>query len=253
MKIASLSPAVTEILFALGKASDIVCRDQFSDFPEEAQNIPKLMGHQKIDVELLASYKPELVFTSTIIQEKLSQQLKNNFGVVHQDPRTLNDIYESIRAIGTILSCEKEAGDLVLSMQQGLNEVKEKAKHLGKTLKVYCEEWHNPPMASGNWVPEIIRIAGGEPFPIPAGELSREVTLEEVSKFNPDLFIISWCGAGLLADKKIVQQRKEWQVLLVMKNEKNIRVIDDSFLNRPGPRLVEGARRLYGWLFEAIN
>ena len=76
MRLASLSPAVTEILFALGKEGQIVCRDQFSDFPERAKEIPKLQGHQKIDSEKLRSYKPDLVFTSTVIQQKLAESLR---------------------------------------------------------------------------------------------------------------------------------------------------------------------------------
>jgi len=253
LRIASLSPAATEILFALGIGEQIVCTDQFSNFPEEAKAKPHLKNHQKIDAEELRNYEPEVVLTGTVIQEKLSVMLtRDGFGVVHQDPRTVAQVYESIRQLGALFDRHEEAEALVLKMQRGMNEVKKRASVLEKKAKVYVEEWHLPPMASGNWVPELVRIAGGQPFPIKDGELSHEVTLDEVTAFDPDLIVVSWCGAGPLADRKLLMERPGWGSLRAVQAGQ-VRVIDDSLLNRPGPRLVEGAQRTYGWLFESVS
>lgn len=108
------------------------------------------------------------------------------------------------------------------------------------------------PFASGNWVPELAKIAGGTQFPVPAGELSRAVTLEEVAQYDPDLIVISWCGAGSLGDRDLLLQRPGWDRLRAVQSG-HVRVIDDSLLNRPGPRLVAGAQRLYGWMFEVLH
>jgi len=253
IRIASLSPAVTEILFALGVQDQIVCTDQFSNFPEEAQHIPHVKDHMNVRSEDLREYDVDLVFTSTVIQEKLSAQLtKENFSVVHQDPRTIVALYDSIRILGVLFQKESEAEDIILSFQQGFNDVKKKAGMLPRKPKVYVEEWNNPPMVSGNWVPEVVRYAGGQQFPIAVGKLSREVTLEEVQQYDPDLIVISWCGAGASVDPSILQKREGWDSLRAVQ-EGNVRVIDDSLLNRPGPRLVEGAQRLYGWMFEMLH
>ncbi|NOS68289.1 MAG: cobalamin-binding protein [Candidatus Peribacteraceae bacterium] len=253
MRIASLSPAATEILFSLGLQKDIVCVDQFSNFPDEAKKIPHVRGHQEMKTEDLRKFSPELVLTGTVIQQKLAAELRSQgFGVVHQDPRTINEIYESIRQLGTILERPAQAENVVLKMQQGFNGVKKKSALLKQEPRVYIEEWHLPPMASGNWVPEVVRIAGGLSFPIRDGVLSREVSLEEIMRFDPDLIIISWCGAGNLADKEILMKREGWGNLRAVKDG-HVRVIDDSLLNRPGPRLVEGAQRIYGWLFEMTH
>ncbi len=265
MRIASLSPAATEILFALGLGKDIVCVDQFSNFPDQVKSLPHLHGHQEIIADELKKFAPEIVLTGTVIQRQLAEELRlEKFGVVHQDPRSINDIYESIRQLGTILERPMEAEDLVLKMQQGFNDVKKRAaimiNGIVKRPRVYIEEWHLPPMVSGNWVPEVIRIAGGESFPVGAQHatplqspvLSREVSLDEVKAFDPDLIIISWCGAGSLAEKKILMEREGWSGLRAVSNG-HVRVIDDSLLNRPGPRLVEGAQRIYGWLFEMVH
>ncbi len=252
MRIASLSPASTEILFALGVGKEIVCRDQFSNFPEEAKGIAQVMGHQKISGAALKTYEPTLVLTETIIQAKLAEQLRSeNFPVVHQDPRTFGEVLESIGQLGILVEREEQAKVLMTSMLQELTTLKNKAKLLTRKPKIYIEEWHDPPMASGNWVPELVIAAGGTPFPIKAGDLSREVTLEEVQKFDPDVIVISWCGAGLTADKNLLMNRPGWDVLRAVQQGR-VKVIDDSYLNRPGPRLVEGSKRLYGWLAEAV-
>ena len=262
MRIASLSPAATEILFALGVEEEIVCVDRFSNFPEEVKALSHLKDHQKVRTEDVQSFSPELVLTGTVVQERLAAELKKaGLAVVHQDPRTLHQIYESIRALGALLGCDKEAESVILTMQQGFNDVKKKAALLPRKTRIYIEEWpalpnksggHDPPFASGNWVPEIARLAGAEHFPIKAGELSRAVTLEEVQAFDPELIIISWCGAGSLAPKELLLKRAGWDQLKAIE-QGHVRVIDDSFLNRPGPRLVEGARRIYSWIFEMLH
>ena len=253
MRIASLSPAVTEILFALGKEEEIVCCDQFSNFPEIAKEIPKLEGHQKIDLEKLAEFQPDLVFTSTVIQEKLAGEIrKSGFECVHQNPRTLDEVSQTFIDIGVVLDCEAASRQLSEKFRQGMNEVKKRAQKNPRRLRVYIEEWHNPPMVSGNWVPEIIRLAGGEGFRLERGALSREVSLEEVQSFAPEMIILSPCGAGPKAEKVLITGRSGWDQLDAVK-QGNIKVIDDSLLNRPGPRLVEGAQRVFGWVFECLH
>lgn len=253
MRIASLSPAATEILHALGLKDQIVCRDQFSNFPEEAKAIPAVMGHQEIKAKDLRTYEPEIVLTETVVQRRLAEDLRGSgFSVVHQDPRSINEIYGSIRAYGALFDAAAKAEELILEMQQGFNAVKTKAKHLRARPRVYVEEWHEPPFASGNWVPEIVRIAGGDPFPIAEGQLSREVQLQEVAHFDPLLLVISWCGSGPHGDSTLLLKREGWTAIRAVK-EGRVKVIDDSLLNRPGPRLVEGAQRIYGWLFELLH
>ena len=253
MRIASLSPAATEILFALGVGDQIVCTDQFSNFPDEAKEIPHLRDHQEIDSEELRAHSPDIVLTETVVQEKLAVKLREaGFSVIHQDPCTINQIYESMRALGALFNVMPKVEALILKTQQGFNAVKKKAAHLPSRPQLYIEEWPDPPFASGNWVPEIVRIAGGLQFPINDGELSRAVTLEEVQKWNPELIVISWCGAGNLAPKELLEKRQGWESLQAI-CEGRVRVIDDSLLNRPGPRLVEGAQKIYGWLFEMLH
>ncbi len=264
MKIASLSPAVTEILFGIERQKGIVCVDHYSDFPEAAKAIPRLKGHQNIDIEALRAYAPDIVFTSTVVQEKLAAHLKaEGFAVIHQDPRSVAEVYESIRSIGVLVDAVARAEALIASMQQGFNDTKRKAGLLPRKAKMYVEEWHNPPMVSGNWVPEIVRLAGGVSLEVRKfgsvkvesdgkNPLSREVSLAEVSAFDPDIIVLSICGAGAAASKELLTSRAGWSDLRAVQSN-HLFVIDDSLLNRPGPRLTEGAKRLFGWGFQVMH
>jgi len=248
--------------------NDIVCTDQFSNFPDDARAIPHLRDMVNIDTSALRGFQPDIVVLGTSIQKRLAEKLKTeDFAVLFEDPRTLQEIYAWIRSLGAVFDCGRQAESVVLGMQQSINEVKKKAALLPRRIRVYIEEWpaiapsaslgatagtHDLPYASGNWVPEIARIAGCHPFPVNAGDLSSAVTLEQVAAFDPDMIVISWCGAGSLADKALLMERPEWGQLRAVQSGA-VRVIDDSFLNRPGPRLVEGARHLYGWAFEMLH
>ena len=253
MRIASLSPATTEILFRLEQGKHVVCVDRFSDVPEQAAALPRLQGHGKIDIEALRSFQPEIVFTGAGIQTKIGDTLKSaGIAVIHQAPKSLADVYVSIREIGMLLGCEARAQALEQTMRQECNDVHRKAGMLPRKPKVYVEEWSDPPMVSGNWVPDIVMCAGGLSFPLPAGSPSREVTLEEVRTFDPDLIVLSICGAGLNASRDVLLSRSGWSALRAAQ-EGHVFVIDDSLLNRPGPRLPEGARRLFGWMFQSLH
>jgi len=114
-------------------------------------------------------------------------------------------------------------------------------------VRLYCEEWHKPPTVSGNWVPKVIEIAGGTSL-CPEGKVSYAVSVEEVQSFDPQAVVLSLCGFGDKAKPEIVSERKEWQRVRAVRENK-VFVIDDSLLNRPGPRLVDGAR----WLQELFR
>jgi iron complex transport system substrate-binding protein len=253
VRIASLSPAATEILFAMGIGEQIVCTDQFSNEPPAARALPHLRGLTDVDPAALREFSPEIVVLGTSIQEKLAAKLKAaEFSVIFHDPRTMLQIYEWIRLLGAIFGTEAAAQQMIVRMQQGFNDVKAKGALLPRKPKIYIEEWHDPPYASGNWVPEMVKIAGGIPYPVPPGELSPEVSLTQVAAFDPDMIVISWCGAGSLGDPSLLTKRPGWDALrAVQKNQ--VRVIDDSLLNRPGPRLPVGAARLFAWLFELLH
>ncbi|HLD15913.1 MAG TPA: cobalamin-binding protein [Candidatus Nanoarchaeia archaeon] len=242
MRVVSLAPSCTEILFALGLGDKIVGVTRFCDYPNEAKKIHKVGGWLDNDFEDIIKLRPDLVFTSTFLQDKTVSKLKKlGIKVVHSDPKTLEDVFDSIRKIGEAVNKMKEAEHIVSVMKIKIKKVAE-PYYLDKKPKIYIEEWHKPPTASGNWVPDMVKLAGGKSF-ARAGKISAKVDLKKLKKFNPDVVIISWCAFGLRARKEDLTKREGWNSLKAVKEGK-IYVVDDNLLNRPGPRLAEGVKVL---------
>ena len=240
MRIVSLAPGNTEILFAIGAGGQTIARTAYCDYPKEALRIPKIGDWLNPNIEEIERLKPDLILTSTIVQEKLAGRLlEKGLPVVHFDPRTLDGVFESIAQTGELTGRQKEADGLILRMEDDLAALARSIE--GKTPRMYIEEWHEPPFASGNWVPKIAQIAGAEYEMAEEGELSREFAFGELERFDPEIILLSICGVRL--SPQAIYGRPGWESLSAVK-AKNVFSIDDSLLNRPGPRLVEGAREL---------
>ncbi len=128
-------------------------------------------------------------------------------------------------------------------MRAELEKVREKAKELTYHPRVYSEEYHKPPTVAANWVPELISIAGGTPMSKP-GILSYRVTAEQVNAFDPDMIVLHWCGFGVNSRSTDVCTREGWEGIRAVTTN-TVRIVDDMFLNRPGPRLWKGAVLLH--------
>ena len=109
--------------------------------------------------------------------------------------------------------------------------------------RVYMEEWFQPPLAAGNWVPEVAAIAGGEEIIAEVSRPSKTFSLAALSLADPDLIVCHWQGWGDRTDLGRIVERPGWQELRAMAENK-IFFLDDALINRPGPRLVQGARAL---------
>lgn len=240
MRIVSLAPSNTEILYALGLGKHVVGVTRFCDRPADAKKKENVGGLLDIDVDKIDSLQPDIIFTSTFLQDKIAETLaKRGYNVVHPDPKTLKDVYDSILAIGAMTGKQRRSERLVQRMKEGFEEIRKSV--LGKKrVAVYCEEWHKPPTVSGNWVPEIVEIAGGKSLARP-GEISYPVKAEHVVNFRPEKIIVSWCGFGKKVPLEWIRKRKGWERIPAVKNSE-IYILDDSLLNRPGPRLVEAAK-----------
>lgn len=237
MNVISLSPATTEILFAVGAGDMVVADTYFCDYPEQAKKIAKVGSFTDIHFEKITSFKPDLVLSSTIVQTRIYKTLqKMNINVVHFDPRSIQDIIESIQTIGQLVHHEKEAVNIVNQMQKEIETLIESQPKQKKN--VYIEEWYEPPMYSGNWVPELVQLAGGAyPFSLKNG-VSKETPENELLKFDPEYIFVSYCGYGTKSDTQKIFQRKNWQNVSAIKNKK-VFPLNESILNRPGPRILQ--------------
>jgi len=248
-RIVSLAPSNTEILYALGVQDRLAAVTRYCDFPEEAKKKPRIGGWLDINDELVKSYNPDLILTSTFVQNKITLRYKKSKrNIVALMPTTLKGVFDSISKIGKLAEREKEAEKLISSMKNKFFEIENKVKnHKTKNKiykpRIYIEEWHKPPIISGNWVPDMVKIAGGDYNLIKSGTHSKEVTTGQIQKYDPEIIIISICGMADKAPKEWVTKRNGWENLSAVKNNK-VHVFDDSWLNRPGPRLTVGLENL---------
>ena len=260
-RIVSLAPSNTEILYSLGAADKLVACTRYCDFPEKAKKKPRIGGWLDINDELVKKYNPDLLLTSTFVQNRITQKYKKSkMNIVALMPTTLKGVFDSINRIGKLVGKEDEALELADSMKNQFNEIQNTIKNqrflghrkserfssetkLKKKPRVYVEEWHKPPTVSGNWVPTLVKMAGGRYDLIKAGVHSREVTTGQMQEYDPEIIIVSICGMSDKVPKEWITKRKGWENLSAVKNNK-VYVFDDSWLNRPGPRLIVGAEKL---------
>ncbi len=246
MRIVSLAPSVTETLFALGLGSEIVANTAYCDYPDEAKKIPKAGGFSTSRLEKILEFKPDVVITCTVVQNQAKELFsKSNLRHIHLDPRSLMDIYKDILLLGKELKVNTKGINIV-------NSMKEKAKKLRSSQlrvkpRVYIEEWFDPPMGSGNWVPDIVELAGGVYNLIPKGEISQEILLSKLQKFNPEIIFVAYCGYMDKSDTRKILDRAGWSDIDAVKNRR-VFAIDDRLLNRPGPRVLEAAEVMQKFL-----
>ena len=242
-RIISLAPSNTEILYALKADKNLIACTRYCDFPGEAKKKPRIGGWLDINDELVKSYNPDLILTSTFVQNKITNRYKKSgMNIVSLMPTTLKGVFDSIAKVGKLIGKEKAALKTIVSMKNQFNKIQNQIKSKNKP-RVYVEEWHKPPTVSGNWVPDLVKMAGGGYSLIKSGVHSKEVTTKQIQKYDPEIIIISICGMADKAPKEWITKREGWQNLSAVRNN-NVYVFDDSWLNRPGPRLTIGLQKL---------
>jgi iron complex transport system substrate-binding protein len=251
-RIISMAPSNTEILYALGLDAEIVAVTRYCDYPERARRKPKIGGWLDIKEGNVIKYEPDLLLTSTFVQSAITNRYKKmGMNVVSVMPTTLVGVFNSVKKIGKLVNRERKAELLVKDMNRKIDEVRKKTRLACCKPRLYIEEWHKPPTVSGNWVPTLARIAGSEYGLIRAGHHSKEVSTEEIQKYDPEVIVVSICGLSDKAPKEWITKRPGWENLKAVRNGQ-VYVIDDSLLNRPGPRLAEGLETLAGILHPEI-
>ncbi|WEL23460.1 cobalamin-binding protein [Candidatus Nanohalovita haloferacivicina] len=238
MRIVSLAPSNTEILYELGLGEDVVATTSLCDYPEEAAEKPSIGGWINPDIEKIRDFEPDFVVASDDLQDEAVEKMENeDFKVLQVRPHTLEEVKKSIREIGKALESRQEAEKVLENFEKRLEGL-----DFDGSPRIYCEEWMDPPMVSGNWIPGLIEKAGGTYF-IEEGERSREFDLEKLKAFDPEYIFLNVCGAGENVDASEVLERPEWQDITAVE-EGNVFVIDDSLLNRPSTRIMEGLEEI---------
>lgn len=240
MRILSLSPSSTEILYALGAEKDIIGVTHLCDYPQEAKYKPQFGSWLHTQPERLLETNPDVIVTTTFFPKEL-ERLRASHKLLHLQPKGLAGVYETIHQLGEMSGRSEAARTLIDSLQRQFEKLRALAPQ--KRLQVYCEEWPNPPMIAGNWIPEIVELVGGAPIGGVHQEPSTAVHVDALQSADPDLMLFHWCSKEDPQEFESVRQRKGWSEFRAVQAGALVR-IPNSLLNRPGPRLVEGAKHI---------
>ena len=237
MRLVSLAPSATATLSAMGAADDLVGATVHCDLAGVDTEPDRVGGWLNADVDAVAALDPALVLTSDALQREVRDELRERgLAVHHSEPGTLEEAIDGFAELGRAVGYADAGAELAADARERLRAVRAAVADEPRPT-VYCEEWADPPMAAGNWVPEAVAAAGGAyPFAAP-GERSSEVRREEVVAADPEYVILHPCGKGDRADPEAFRNRG-WAL------DAEIHVVDDSLLNQPSPNLIAGVERL---------
>jgi iron complex transport system substrate-binding protein len=276
MRIVSLVPSATEMLFALGLGGDVIAVTHECDFPPAAQDLPRvtrdvlppglssaqidaavkertLAGESiyELDTALLRDLRPDLIVTQALCSvcavsyddvRAIAEEIDTHPQVISLDPRTLGEVLGDARTLAQATD-HKDAGvDLVREAAERTDRIRLATRRASPRPRVAALEWLDPPFAAGHWTPQLIEYAGGEDVLGFAGEHSEQRTWEEVRASRPDVVIVMPCGF----DAELAYREAEMHLdeLVAVGAGRVVAVNAAAYFSRPGPRLVDGLELL---------
>lgn len=249
LRIISLAPSTTEILFSLGLAEEVVGVSTFCNYPPEAQKKEKVGTFSQPDVEKIFSLRPDIIFATGLEQATPVGKLRKlGFNVYICDPSNMEELFESIAQIAKLSGKEKEAALLIAQMRSKIKDIKKRIAGISydERPRVFVEIWHDPLMTAGkgSFLDELIDLAGGINIAHDAPRPFSRFSPEQVIKRNPDCIIL-----GYMSNKYDFKRRVGWGKINAVKNSRIYDDISSDIFLRPGPRLTEGLEQIHKRLY----
>jgi iron complex transport system substrate-binding protein len=275
MRIASLVPSATEMLFAAGLGDSVVAVTHECDYPPAAASRPRLtrtvippgLSAREIDAEVkrvvgegralyeldereLERAAPDLIVTQAVCEvcavsyedvAEVAARLPGSPAVLRQDPSTLEETLADVTRLGDAAGAAEQASRLRSELEGRLAAVRA-AVAGAERPRVLALEWLDPPFTAGHWVPEMIAAAGGESVTGRAGEKSAETRWEELGGLNPDVVVVMPCG--FYAEDSLAQATGHRGEIDALGTARVYAVDAASSFSRPGPRLIDGTELL---------
>lgn len=251
-RIISLSPATTEILYRLGLDDEIVAVTTFCNYPPQAQKKERVGSFSQPNFEKIIMLKPDLILATGLEQASSVEKLRQlGLSIYVSDPANIEELFASLREIGSLTHREKEAMLLVNQMKAAVEAIKSRVAVVsrGEKPKVFIEIWHDPLMTAGkgSYVDELIRIAGGENIAFDAPRPYSYFSVEQVIECDPDYIILGYMSQ--LTPLSVYGERLGWKEITAVKNKRIYNDINPDLFFRPGPRLVEGLQAIHEKLY----
>lgn len=276
-RIVSLIASATEIACALGFADQLVGRSHECDFPESVQRLPvctapkfpvhgssyeidqrvrailqESLAVYRVDAEQLRQLRPDVILTQAQcevcavslrdVEQVVCQWLDSRPRIVSLVPNGLADVWTDICLVADALGVPERGTALVERLQQRMAAIAERARLAGSRPTVACIEWIEPLMAAGNWMPELVEMAGGVPLFGTAGQHAPQMAWPQLVEADPEVILIMPCGwdiARSRQDLPALTGKPEWPRLRAVRDGRVYIGDGNQYFNRPGPRLVE--------------
>lgn len=281
-RVVSLLPSSTEIIHALGCGERIVGRSHECDYPAGIDALPPCTAPKfdpngtsreidervkavlqdavsvyDVDTALLDDLAPDLVVTQSQcelcavslqdVEAAVREMVRSEPDVLSLEPNALGDVWRDIASVAAALGV-RERGEALLGELQGrLDAIAACTQEIGRMPRVACIEWYDPLMAAGNWVPELVEVAGGEDVLGVRGEHSAWLEWAALEEANPEVIALMPCGFDIARSRcelAALTARAEWARLEAVQRGEVFVTDGNQFFNRPGPRLVESAEIL---------
>jgi iron complex transport system substrate-binding protein len=248
-RIISISPPLTEMLFAVGAGGQMVGRDSYSDYPAEAKKITDVgWTYGKYNLETVVNLKPDLVLAGEITTPELVASLENlGIKVFYlNNPTNLDEMYAMLKTVGVLSGHNTEADTLVKTLQQRASALQEKIAKVTSRPTVFYELDATDPSkpytpGSATLYTNLISLAGGENIGAKLTTAWPQISLEQLLVDDPTYIFLGDANYGTTPE--IVTHRAGWQSLTAVK-EGRVLPFDDNLLVRYGPRLLDGLEAL---------
>jgi iron complex transport system substrate-binding protein len=276
-RVVSLLPSSTEIVCALGAADRLVGRSHECDFPPEIADRPVLtrarvdpsaasaaidrqvrtlvesgLSVYEVNAEKLRELAPDLILTQTLcavcavtpsdLEAAVAEWTGAAPHILSLEPQSLEDVWLDIARVGDALGLSRRSRELGAELRSRMDAVARRAQAQGELPRVACIEWLDPLMMAGNWMPELVELAGGENVLGEAGEHSDPVDWETLESVDPDVILLLPCGLSLERTREeasALADRVSWRALRAVRERRVFLLDGHQYFNRPGPRLVE--------------
>ncbi len=278
MRIVSLVPSATEMLFALGLEDEVIAVTHECDWPPEAQELPKVTRDlispglsageidaavrertergesiYELDAELVAELEPDLIVTQALCSvcavsaddvRAIASELESPAQVISLDPRTVGEVLGDVRTLAEATGRRDEGVALVHDFSVRVDRVR-LAVRAADRPRVAAIEWLDPPYVAGHWTPQLVDYAGGDDVLGLPGEPSEVTTWEMVAASEPEYVVVMPCGYD--ATRALEEAEIHREALDAIGAEQVVAVEASAFFSRPGPRLIDGLE-LLAWV-----
>ncbi|GIN22455.1 MAG TPA: cobalamin-binding protein [Bacillus bacterium] len=249
MRIVSLCPSNTEVIGYLEKESLLVAVDDYSNWPESINELPRIGPDLTINMDKVEDLQPDLVIASLSVpgmEKNIYELSRRDIPHIVLNPNSLEEIARDIETVGKAIGFSELGKERAAHFREEIRQSRISSKERKEHFTIYWEWWPKPVFTPGgpNWLTEISELAGGRNIFESEPKANVQTDWDEVAKRNPDHICMVWVGIEKEKVKpELLKKRPGWEKLKAVQNNR-VHVLGDSLYCRPSPRLLLGLDKL---------